>query len=51
VDIFHEGFDGLFWDFKVGRFVNGVFMYGSSDSGCDGDEWVCFPSVVLYGAY
>ena len=47
MDIFYEGFDGLFWDFKVGKFVDGVFMYSPSASGCDGDEWVSFPSVIL----
>ena len=51
VDILHEGFDGLFLDFKVGEFVDGVFVYGFSDSDCDGDEWVSFISVVLYGVY
>jgi hypothetical protein len=51
VDILHEGFDGSFWDFKVGKFANGVFVYSSSNSGCNGDKWVYFPSVVLYGVY
>lgn len=51
MDVFHEGFDGLLWDFKVGKFVNGMFVYCSSDSGCNGDEWVCFPFIILYGIH
>ena len=49
MDIFHEGFDGLFWDFKAGKFANGMFMYGASYSGCNGDKGVGSPSIILYG--
>jgi hypothetical protein len=51
MDICHEGSDGWFWDFKVGKFVNEVFVYGASYSGYDGNEGIGFPSIVLYGIY
>ena len=45
--VFHEVFDARFWDFEFCEFVDGVFMYGSSYSRCDGDEGVGVPSVAL----
>ena len=47
VNIMHEGFDGLFWDFKVSEFVDGVFVYGSSYSCCYGDEGVNLPFFIF----
>ena len=42
-----------FGNFQIGKFVNGklngMFVYSSSYSGCDGNEGIGFPSVVLYG--
>ena len=46
---FHEGFYVGFWDFKVGKFINQVFVYSPSCSCCDSDEGVGFPAIVLYG--
>ena len=30
VNVFHEVFDTGLWDFKVGKFVNGMFVYSTS---------------------
>jgi hypothetical protein len=49
VYVFHESFNGGFWEFHANEFVNGVFMYGSSIFGRNGDEGVCLPSSILYG--
>ena len=38
-----------FWNFEVGQFIYGVFVYVSSYSGCDGDEGIGVPCIVLYG--
>ena len=45
VDIFHEGFDGCFWELRGSEFVNGVFVYCTSYSCCNCNEGVsnhCF---------
>ena len=47
--MFFMSFDVGFWDFHIGKFVNGVFMYSPSHFGCDGDEGVGLPCMVLYG--
>ena len=47
--VFNEGFNGEFWDFLIGKFIYGVFVYSPSHSNCDGNEGVGFPSIVLYG--
>lgn len=42
------------FDFKMLRLASlliGVFIYSVSHPGCDGDEGVGFPPIVLYGVY
>ena len=48
VNVFHEVLDVGLWDFKVGKFVNGVIVYSTSYADCDSYEGVCFPSLVSY---
>lgn len=49
---FHKVFNGEgFGDVDVVKFVCGVFLYDSSDSGCDGGEGVSFLAFVHYGVY
>ena len=45
VYFFHENFK--VWFFKVGRFINQVFVYSPNYSGYDSNEGVGFPTVVL----
>ena len=47
--VFHEDFNIRFWDIDTSEFLDEVFVYGSSDPNCDGDEGVYFPSIILYG--
>ena len=38
VYVSHEGFNGWFWNFEIGKFVNGMLVYASSYSDCDGNK-------------
>ena len=40
--IFHMSFDIGFWDFKVGEFLDWVFMYSPSYFGCDSNGGLVF---------
>ena len=51
VFIFHEIFIGTFWNEEFAEFFDGMFLYDTFDSGCDGDEWVYFPTVILEYSY
>ena len=47
--IFSEGFNTWFWEFKVGMFIDGMFVYNPFYSKCNTNEGVGFPSIILYG--
>lgn len=38
VYIFHEIFNDAFWNEEYVEFFDGMFMYGTFDSGHDGDD-------------
>lgn len=38
VFVFHEIFNGTFWNEEFAEFFDGMFVYGTFDSGPDGDE-------------
>ena len=44
---FMRVFDTRFRDFEVRQVFNGVFVYSASNSDCDGNKKVGFPSMVL----
>ena len=46
---FHECFKAWFLEFKVGKFIDRMFVYNPSYSKCDTNEVVGFPSIILYG--
>ena len=47
VYVFHEVFGVSFGDFYTYYLFHGVFMYSSSDSNCNDNEGVCFPTIIL----
>lgn len=51
VYIFHEIFNDAFWNEEYVEFFDGMFMYGTFDSGHDGDDQVHFLAIILEYGY
>jgi hypothetical protein len=50
VYVFHESFNDGFWNFQIGKFVNGVLMcIAPLTPTVMNDEGVGLPSLILYG--